>query len=384
VAGLLFLTYPSHSEAILWVIGRGVSLAVFFSLLAMIAFISRINRNIKYAVVCVLYFIALACYESVLLLPLVLFTLSRTSSKKQHFTWSLLLLTILLMHLYLRYLFTGGIWQAYDRIIFGRDLIQYLSAFVKMVLRLFIPPFNYPLIFTICGIAAVGFISLVLYRNRKTFESDSLFARVFVLCITGLLVTIVVAISFGVSTRTSEGDRLMYLPSVFYAMLMALLICTVLKSVGTIAISITSMLVFQVSFLLINQENWNHASQEAKKIISSIKQHSVRPLYIINLPSDYKGAFVFRNCFNEALLFHNIDTAGVRIVNVVQSTEMEKKQTLIVAEKQADDIFVWPNTLLETNNGKVVRINHDSTANASVPLNCFLYWNKRELVPLNK
>ena len=384
VAGLIFLTYPSHAEAILWTIGRGVSLATFFSLLGMIAFVSRLNTNFKYLLVCTSYFVALACYESVLLLPFVLFTLSRTSSKKRHMMWSMLLLVTLFVHIYLRFVFTGGIWQAYNGIIFAKDIIQYLSAFVKIILRLFIPPFDHPLLFTICGTVALSLVSVILYRNRKRFETDSVFARTFVLCVTGLLVTILVSISFGMSTRTSEGDRLMYLPSVFYAMLIALLISTVLHSGKAVAMATVAMVVFQVSFLMINQNNWKRASEYAEKVIGGIREHKERPLYLINLPSDTRGAYIFRNCLNQALLFNNVDTTGVRIVNVIQSTEIEKRKSLIVPERQGEDIFVWPNTLLEMENSNVVSINHDSTIKAPVPLRSFLYWNKQDLVQMSE
>lgn len=382
VAGLIFLTYPSHSEAILWAIGRGVSLATFFSLLAMIAFIRKLNAAIKYLLVCIFYFTALACYESALLIPFVLFTLSGTFSKKQQGIWSVLLLATLFLHLYLRYAFTGGIWQAYNGIIFSRDIVQYLSAFVKIILRLFIPPFDYPLLFTLCGITALAVTSIILYRSRKRFERDGLFTKTFVMGVTGLLVTIVVSISFGISTRTSEGDRLMYLPSVFYAILLALLISTLLSSARSIGLVIAAILAFQVSFLLINQRNWLRASQYAHAILNGISRYHQRPLYIINLPSDNRGAYVFRNCLAQALLFNNIDTTGVRIVNVIQSTEIEKRKALIVPEKQDGDIFIWPNTLLQVANNKVVGIKNDSTISLPVSVSSFLYWNKQELVPV--
>jgi hypothetical protein len=384
LTGIIFLTYPSHSEAILWAIGRGVSLAAFFSLLAMISFVSNLNSNIKYLLVCTFYFIALGSYESALLLPFVLFVLSGAVSKKRQIVWTLLLLTTLFIHLYLRYIFTGGIWQAYNRIIFARDIIQYLTAFIKIILRLFIPPFNYPFLFTICGIAALAILFLALHRNRKRFETDIMFVRTFALCITGLLVTILVSISFGISTRTSEGDRLMYLPSVFYAMLIALLISTVLKSAKSVVIVTVLILIFQVTFLLINQQNWKRASEYAEKIINGIKDKKVRPVYIINLPSDHNGAYIFRNCLSEALLLYNIDTEGVHVLNVVQSTETDKQKKLIAAEKQGEDIFVWPTTLLRMANGEVVSVDNDSTITVPLPLSSFLYWNKQELVPLSE
>jgi protein O-mannosyl-transferase len=384
VAGLIFLTYPSHSEAILWAIGRGVSLATFFSLLAMIIFISRLNAAMKYVLVCLFYFIALACYESALLLPFVLLMLSGRTSNKQNITWLLLLLTTLLVHLYLRYNFTGGIWQAYNGIIFARDVIQYLSAFIKIVLRLFVPPFNHPLLFTICGIAALTTIAIIIFRNRKTLGRDSLFAKTFLVCVTGLFVTILVSISFGMSTRTSEGDRLMYLPSAFYAILMALLIVRVFNSSWSIAIAVAVMLLFHVSFLLVNQQHWNRASEYAVNVINGIKAHNQRPLYIINLPSDHKGAYVFRNCLPQALLFYNIDTTGVRVVNIIQSTEIEQRKELIVPEKRDHEIYIWPNTLMASEEGMVVGINGDSAMRTPIPMQSFLYWNKENLVPLRE
>jgi hypothetical protein len=134
------------------------------------------------------------------------------------------------------------------------------------------------------------------------------------------------------------------------------------------------VLIFQTVFLLLNQKNWNRASEYAVKIINGIRANKQRPLYLVNLPSDHKGAYVFRNCLLEALLINNIDTTGIRVVNVVQSTEFEKRRLTIVPEKQAENIFIWPNTLLEVKNGKVVRMNGDSTANVSIELSAMLYW----------
>ena len=85
---------------------------------------------------------------------------------------------------------------------------------------------------------------------------------------------------------------------------------------------------------MINQQNWNRASEYAVRVIRGINVHDERPLYLINIPSDINGAYVFRNCLKEALLFYKIDTAGVRVINIIHSTEMEKRKTLITAKKQ--------------------------------------------------
>ena len=167
-------------------------------------------------------------------------------------------------------------------------------------------------------------------------------------------------------------------------MLIALMIVRILRSSWAIATAVVAVLLFQVSFLLVNQQHWIRASEYAVNIINGIKAHKERPLYVVNLPSDHKGAYVFRNCLSRALQFYNIDTTGVRVVNIVQSTELEKRKELIVPVQQDSVIFIWPNTSLEIENGNVVRINGDTSAKISVPLSAFLFWNKNNLVPALK
>src|SRR5205085_10685822 len=96
-------------------------------------------------------------------------------------------------------------------------------------------------------------------------------------------------------------------------------------------------------------------------------------------PSDENGAFVFRNCLPEALLHYKIDTAGVKIMNVIQSVELAKRKNLIVPERQGNNVLIWPGTLLEMNGPYVSRVNSDSLK-MKIGLKSFLYWNKKDLV----
>ncbi|MBL7700499.1 MAG: hypothetical protein JNK79_20205 [Chitinophagaceae bacterium] len=385
-AGLIFLTYPSHSEPILWAIGRGVSLAVFFSLLAMITVIGNIRTDVKYILAGLLYFIALACYESVLLLPVILCFLSQRTSRKFAIRMAIVLTAALFLHLLLRYYLTGGIWRAYNGVIFTKDLIQYLTTFSKILLRLFIPPFDYPLFFTLCGVVVYAILTVVLYNNRKRFESDRLFTNTLLLVVTGLLSTILVALSFGLSTRTSEGDRLMYFPSVFYSILLSFLTVRLIYTLRWSLLAVVLIVVVQSAFLVINQGNWNRASEMAAKVLNGVARHPQRPLYIINMPSDYYGAYVFRNCLPEALSHYGMDTSGVRIVNILRSAEMEIRKIPIAPETKGVRTFIWPETLLEVRRDSVISmtLGSDSAIAVNVPASSFLYWNNNDLVPLMK
>lgn len=379
IAGLLFLTYPSHSEAILWAIGRGISLAVFFCLMAMVIRISEVRKEIQYAAVCVFYFLALASYESALLLPFILFALSKRETRRQTTIWALLLLTTLFIHLWIRYSFTGGIWRAYNAEIFSKDLVQYLDAFIKIVLRLFVPPFNHPYLFTALGLMGILAIVLAIYGSRKWIEKDVVFIKTLAMILTGVLATVGVAMLFGVSTRTSEGDRLLYFPSVFYCMLIALVIVRLINSSPFRLFVAGVVLTFQCYFLMVSVHHWRTASGYAVQLINGVSKATQRPLYLVNLPSDYKGAFIFRNCFKEALEHYGIDTAGVHIVNVVRSRELDRSDTLIKPQKTGSNVFIWPETLLEIRHDSVVSVSGEQVAATAAS---FMYWNRKELVPV--
>lgn len=383
-AGLIFLTYPSHLEAVLWAIGRGISLAVFFALLAMITVISNLQPALRIALAAVFYFLALGCYESVLLLPVILLYLYPRSERKQSIVFGIVLAAVLAIHVYLRYLLTGGMWRAYNGVLFSKDIIGYVSTFVKIVLRMFVPPFDNPLIFTISGIVLLLGLFIVLFKNRNRFQTDFRFGKTILLVVVGLACTIIVALSFGLSTRTSEGDRLLYFPSIFYAMLIVLLAVRLTQTFKVAVVIVALLVTAQTAFVLINQNHWIRASAIADKVINSIGVYPQRPLYIVNLPSDYKGAYVLRNCLPEALLHYGVDTSGVRIVNIIQSTEVERREGVIAPEKTGTSVFIWPQTIVGLKDGAVqsIKNENDSAIVVNNESALVLYWNKKELVPL--
>ena len=191
----------------------------------------------------------------------------------------------------------------------------------------------------------------------------------------GLMATILLSATFGVSTRTSDGDRLLYFPSVFYAMFVAMLLANFVESKKNVLLLTIVFLAFQVYFLLDNQRNWNRASKYASKVLEGIADHPQRPLYIINLPSDYKGAYVFRNCLPEALLHNNIDTAGIRVVNIVRSNELLSIGRMSSPVKENGNILIGPSTSITVNNDVTSAINGEAIEKDAI----ILIWNNERL-----
>lgn len=381
IAAVLFLFYHSIGEVVLWTIGRGISLAVTFSMLALIAFMSRMKTLPKYVVVCVCYFIALSAYESVLLLPVVILVMGRLYRLRLNYVyWIAALGTTLLANLLLRVAVTGKLWASYKGVIWAKSLGEYAASGLKSLLRLFIPAFNQPMLFAFLGVLAIALLIGILVRKRYAILKENT-AK---LSLIGILTALLIVMFYGASTRTSEGDRLLYWPAVFLSMLAATIIVRVAAGVWRI-ILVVAVSLTQLFFLVNTQLNWIEADRLSKVIIKQLTEKPERPLYIINLPSEHSGAYMFRNCFNKALQFHGIDDQAVHVVNQLNFAASENWPGMVAPSDTAGGLPVGPATRVYVQGDSVLRIETQGrvVANEKIGLNHVVYWNKDSLVELS-
>jgi hypothetical protein len=378
-ASVIFFTYHSHGEAIFWAIGRGISLAAFFALLGMVVFLSRMREGWKLLVVCVCYFIALACYESVALLPLILWMLSRIAEVSFQKWWIPMGIT-LVGNVVLREIFSGGVWMAYRGSIFWKDAGAYVSDTIKIMLRVFMPAFNMPILFATLGIIVVAAVALFIFFWYRKIFTDADARKIFMLATGGLVCAVLVAMVFSISTRTTEGDRLLYFPACFFAMLIALLVVH-LKSGAAKLLVVSAIVAVQAVFLFQTRNNWIQASAYARLIIQKIADSKERPLYIINLPEDFKGAYIFRNCLPQALEFYNVNAEQVKIVNRLRYTDAEFSKGIIVPREINNSIFIAPNTSVIHRGDSVLSIGNGRAVpeGTNVTLKSILFWDKEAL-----
>ena len=78
-----YLDYPFHSEAIVWVLGRGASIACAAGLSALLFLVSDLPERVKILGLSLCYFIGLAAYESITLLPLLVLVVLNS----RHASW---------------------------------------------------------------------------------------------------------------------------------------------------------------------------------------------------------------------------------------------------------------------------------------------------------
>jgi hypothetical protein len=301
LTGCLFFIYPFHSEPLMWVIGRISIIATLFYLLSILFFI---NRSARYHhVVSLLFFIpALFTYEISWTLPLVITVLSITDHYKEKKTWRATVRS-LLPHWILFGLFLGlrsfllqRVFTEYD--VAGRNLnmVELLTNSFRLVARTLIPPTQNTTLFAGAFLVAIALIiSLVIYLIKKKALTTAHMVTGCLLCISYLPV-----ISIGTDTHGTEGERYLYLPSVFWLILLVLLIYTLPTTIRR-PLFIVLFTLFANS-LANSAKTYQHASHIASQIMKAVNPPTpVKNIVAVNMPANYKGALIYRMGYEEAV-----------------------------------------------------------------------------------
>lgn len=316
IAALLFVFYPFHNEPQLWIIGRSTAMATTFTLLGLVVATGRASMVNKCIVVGLCGALGAMCYELALLLPLLLVVLAITIPTGERKTWwAMVLITSAVAgsNLLLRTLLTGNVANDYGASFFDRNIISYFGGAIKVFGRLFLPPNPDAQVQTILiGMLFLLLVVITFFFFRRTDGDPE--KRKLLVALT-LLVGVACAIGIigGVSTRTSESDRFLYLPSAFLCLLLALVVTTLAQEKARIVVAsvlITGSLLAMRS----NHLHWAEAARTIERIVDATPEPPANARLLVHgLPSDHEGAFIFRHGYREALEFAGRDAARVRI-----------------------------------------------------------------------
>lgn len=347
VAALLFLVYPFHNESIVWIVGRGASLATCFTLAALVTLNGGMAERNKLIIVTLCCLLGTLAYESMLLFPVLILPMLLRGCKDQRpfrNRLSVALIGTVILHFIARWAFTGQVANAYGSAFFDRPWSTYPMNAAKVLGRLFLPPvvdddtqlLRFALLLTLLALAAfLLWRRCAQDRDLRTSIADLLW-MLGVACLVGIVA--------GVSTHTSESDRFLYMPSAFLCLLIAAALFTLLH--GALRWAMIALLVIG-SFVLLqrNTANWVAASATTERIIASLPQPPAQGrLFVTGLPEEYNGAFLFRHGFYEALLLVGRDTARiVRADTVLQQTRDARGVPALSNEDRNDTLFIGPN-----------------------------------------
>lgn len=350
MAALLFLTYPFHNESVAWILGRGALMANTMGMAALLMLTYNAERAYKMIVVCTCYFIGLAAYETIIVLPVMVlvYVLMQKQERSCLALWSLVLGATLLLHITVRVWISGSLTGNYGSGFLNGSVPFYLSNILKASGRIALPPadHSYLLIALFCIVLSVSVY--VMIRFWKQHKNNPAARDFMTISWAFFLIAMLIPFMTGVSTRTSESDRFLHFPSYFFCILLAFIIMHIIRKYRWQVVAFSAIICYQVFFLEMNNLNWQKASAAVREIIDIVaRQRPGKKIYVANLPDEIDGAFVFRNGFREALLLNNLDTANVVVVSrLIRDDELNMPE-VIHHQKQPDNIFIPPFVQIE-------------------------------------
>jgi len=355
LSGLAFAIYPFHNEPVVWLSGRLSSLAAVAGLWAI--YLSLSHKGSRYWIgPALLWITGLFAYESIIGLPMIILVL-RYSDRRRFLREASVWVGIAVVWALIHYGLAGSMLPDYGRNSLAKqDGGGLWTQSLKVLGRCFLPPLDRPDWMTkaFAGVGVVVLaVNIVLWLRKPARAFAVAYGKLAVAFLTALAVPALI----GVSTRTSEGDRLLYFPSVFLCILgaAALLQLTRRRMVWW-AVSgffgIAGVLLIEA-----NNSHWVTASGTATAIIDSTRGGG--PVVLVNLPDEWEGAYIFRNNVEQSMVINGIDTAGVVVNNKVMRPEYLKMR-FFEDSKRGDSTFISPVTTI-VRKGDVIEVHNAGT-----------------------
>jgi hypothetical protein len=231
----------------------------------------------------------------------------------------------------------GRIVAAYAQGTAIRDSI--VLRFIKVLGRCFLPPLENSKLMMIlfAGVVVlIGIVNVVVWR-RKLWSC--------LLLEISFLLTLLPAVALGVSTRTTEGDRLLYFPSCILCLLAAAVVLLLLPGRRWRLVLCGGYAVASVVFIIGNNRRWVFASRVAETTLNMLRSAPGR-VVLVNAPDEWEGAYIFRNSFNQGLVVNGIDTNKVVVTHFLTRLEYLKMDGRIGPVRKDGSIFIYPATRL--------------------------------------
>lgn len=285
-AAYLFLLLACHSESVAWVSGRTDLLATAFCLGSILAFL----RKSPWALL--LFAAGLLAKESVLITPLLWLLLAVKTAEWDSRAKRLFVLglAVALVYTAARIVLAGGVPSGAGEVSFSVAA----ESIARHMFRVFVPPLSEgarpflarnPLALPLFLLVTTAIT--LLFALRRSFDR-----RAFAVLVAGFFVSLLPVVFMKVSLLDTRSERFLYLPGVFAVMA---LVNWVIQVFGkrTALVVLTALALLQGAFLYRSNMNWRRAGEMCTELVREP---------VASPPETFRGAYVFMNGYEEALL----------------------------------------------------------------------------------
>jgi hypothetical protein len=322
LSATLFLIYAYHSESIFWIIGRGASLCTLFFLTSLFFYLKGKNTVLNYVVSLLSFFIGLLAYETIWVFPLIVSMMHMFALKRN--IWHVAgVWAVFLIYMVLRFWIapvSSGDYQL--GVLNNLNFFKLFYNYNALLARCFLPPAESNMLFlcSYAGLTVVLIFICIKWRN----DTMLLFS---IIC---LLLSLLPVVFLGIDTHDTESERFIYLGS-FFAILF--LVQTFSHLCSRIALPMGLALLLSHAYLLYNAaSHYRIASTITKQSLQCIPTHKLyNNIYTINLPTQYKGALIFRSGLKEAIFW--INDVQLKRVKIVSVGEVYKSVSVLQCKK---------------------------------------------------
>jgi hypothetical protein len=194
------------------------------------------------------------------------------------------------------------------------------------------------------------------------------------------MVCLIPVLSLGIDTHDSEGERFLYLPSIFFLVVIVDMIFSVFRNIKYVMMSVVLYSLFCLFWLAHFASEYKYAARITKASLHAIKEAATyESIYAIQLPSQYRGALIFRSGFENALKWICPDLAFDNI-HIVSQQDVLNRRTDFSVKNITYDEWINSRPRLENDEGKTQVPAFGNSESHKTRGNLILYWTDSSLV----
>ena len=331
LAGLIFLGWQTHAEAVCWISGRFDILCALFYLLALHRYLHhlRSGRATPLVAAILLLFLSLLAKEMALsFFLLALFTRYHFGDRrlKGMLRDGIIFGAVAFMYLFARSHAIDGIVGGYATTANG-DLFRYPLNGLKLVFRSLFPPnpllwYSQPIATKMLltmdfygSLITVGCVLFWILRlHPRTLMEIAREGKLLSFAAFSFVFSLLPVLPLGVSIIDTSSERYLYLPAAFLIMVVMSILS---RCIPLRAYVVTGVLIsFNLAVAVFHIASWRTAGDYCESAIRHIP--SVPPgtsLYLLNTPDSYRGSYILRNGLTEALESFRPDVRASSVIS---------------------------------------------------------------------